>query len=59
MIIHLMDNNVISDYFAAELSKKATEFVADIIDNIPNLSVITEIEALSWQHSDKTKELVL
>ncbi len=30
-----------------------------MIDNIPNLSVITEIEALSWVSSDKRKEEIV
>lgn len=56
---YIIDNNVISNYFAELFSKKATEFVADVIDEIPNISVITEIEALSWQHPDKGKEAIV
>ncbi len=34
-------------------------FVADVIDLIPNISVITEIEALSWVSPDKSREVVV
>ena len=35
------------------------DFVADVIDHIPNISVITEIEALSWISPDKSKETII
>lgn len=35
------------------------EFVADVIDRTPNISVITEIEALSWVSPDKRKEAIV
>ena len=35
------------------------KFIADIIDQTPNISVITEIEALSWVASEKVKEKIL
>ncbi|MBO9620695.1 MAG: hypothetical protein J7539_16855 [Niabella sp.] len=56
---YLIDNNVISSYFSVLFSEKAMTFVSDIIDQTPNISVITEIEALSWVSSDKNKEAVI
>lgn len=56
---YLIDNNVISHYFSNFFSPKGMAFVADIIDQIPNISVITEIEALSWTSKDKNKEKIL
>jgi len=56
---YLIDNNVISSYFAGLFSEKAVAFMANVIDQIPNLSVITEIEALSWINIDKNKEVIL
>jgi hypothetical protein len=50
---YLIDSNVISSYFAEIFKEKSTRFVADVIDQRPNLSVITEIEALSWINLDK------
>ncbi len=55
----LMDNNVISNYFSNLFSPKGMTFVADVIDTIPNVSVITEIEALSWTSKDKNKEKIM
>ncbi len=56
---YLIDNNVISNYFSGKLSEKAIVFVGEIIDEIPNISIITEIEALSWINSDKNKEAII
>ena len=33
--------------------------MADVIDQIPNISVITELEALSWINVDKNKERIV
>ena len=34
-------------------------FISDVIDKVPNISVITEIEALSWIAPDKVYETVI
>jgi len=54
-----MDNNVISNYFSGLFTVNAMDFIADVIDQIPNISVITEIEALSWINPDKSKEAIV
>jgi predicted nucleic acid-binding protein len=56
---YLIDNNVISNYFSGLFSKKGMDFIAEVIDQIPNISVITEIEALSWINTDKSKEKII
>jgi len=56
---YLIDNNVISSYFLGLFSKNAMIFVANAIDQMPNISVITEIEALSWLSPDKKKEAIV
>jgi predicted nucleic acid-binding protein len=56
---YLIDTNVISGYFSETLSVSAIDFLGKVIDNVPNLSVITEIEALSWINADKDKERIL
>lgn len=35
------------------------DFMAEVLDQSPTISVITEIEALSWINSDKSKELIV
>jgi len=56
---YLIDSNIISSYFAEVLQETSMQFMANVIDKTPNLSVITEIEALSWVNLNKTKEVVL
>jgi hypothetical protein len=56
---YLIDNNIISLYFSGRISKSANLFLSDVIDRIPNISVITQIEALSWVNPDKSKELIV
>lgn len=56
---YLIDNNAISSFLSASLSEPAMVFMASAIDQTPILSVITEIEALSWVSQDKTKERLL
>ena len=56
---YLIDNNAISSYFSGTLSENAMQLMADVIDQIPNISVITEIEALSWINVDKNKERIV
>ncbi len=56
---YLVDTNVISGYFSGVYSQRTMDFLADVIDSIPNLSVITKIEALSWVSSDKAKENII
>src|SRR5690606_29953226 len=56
---YLIDNNIISGYFSHLFSDKAMDFLADVIDLTPNISVITEIESLSWLNPDKKKEAIV
>ncbi|MDR2840670.1 MAG: type II toxin-antitoxin system VapC family toxin [Paludibacter sp.] len=56
---YLIDNNVISNYFSGLFTEKAMRFVGKVIDQIPNISVITVIEALSWRSSDRKKEAIV
>ena len=56
---YLIDNNAISAYFSDLLSDIAMQFMAEVIDQVPVISVITEIEALSWIHVDKNKERIV
>jgi predicted nucleic acid-binding protein len=56
---YLIDNNVISNYFSGQLPPKGLVFISEVVDAIPNISVITEIGALSWVSEDKTKEQII
>ncbi|NBC84297.1 MAG: PIN domain-containing protein [Bacteroidetes bacterium] len=52
---HLIDTNAVSDYFSASFPSKGLAFMDSIVDSIPNLSVITQIELLCWK-TDADKE---
>ena len=52
---YLIDTNVISDYFSASLPARGLQFVDFVIDEIPNLSIISQIELLCWK-TDAAKE---
>jgi predicted nucleic acid-binding protein len=52
---YLIDTNVVSDYFSASLPASGLQFMDSVIDAVPNLSVITQIELLCWK-TDAHKE---
>jgi len=56
---YLIDTNVVSDYFSASLPASGLQFMDSVIDVIPNLSVITQIELLCWKTDAKTTQNVL
>jgi predicted nucleic acid-binding protein len=56
---YLIDNNAISNFFSGRFSQKGMDFMAEVIDSTPTISVITKIEALSWISSDKSKEQIV
>ena len=52
---YLIDSNVIFDYLGNAFSKSQWNFLVNVINESPNISVITKIEALSW-HDDSIQE---
>lgn len=46
---YLIDTNVISDYFSASFNDPAIQFMDSVVDAIPQISVITQIELLCWK----------
>lgn len=46
---YLIDSNIISDYFSENLEKGLFDFLDPIFENKPSLSIITQIELLSWK----------
>ncbi len=52
---YLIDTNVISDYFSASLPETGLQFMDTVIDAVPNLSVISQIELLCWK-TDAVKQ---
>ena len=56
---YLIDNNAISNFFSGLFTEKGMNFMAEVLDQTPTISVITEIEALSWINPDKSKEQIV
>jgi len=56
---YLIDSNVISSFFTESFSEQTMNFISSIIDKTPNISVITEIEALSWIAPNKVYETII
>jgi predicted nucleic acid-binding protein len=48
---YLIDTNIISDYFTSSLNDIGLDFVSEILDDVPKISFITQIELLSWNTS--------
>ena len=44
----LIDTNVISDYLSGSMPENGLLLMDEIIDAIPNISIITQIELLCW-----------
>jgi len=50
---YLIDTNAIIDYLGQKLPLAGMEFMNPIIDNVPNVSVISKIEVLGYQASEQ------
>jgi predicted nucleic acid-binding protein len=55
---YLIDTNSVSDYFSASFPENGLKLMDTVIDAIPNLSVITQIELLCWK-TDSDKEQIV
>jgi len=56
---YLIDTNSIIDYIGKKMPESGMLFLDTVIDNIPNISVITKIELLGFNASDKDEALLL
>ena len=55
---YLIDTYVISDYFAEALPETGLQFMDSVVDVVPNLSIITQMELLSWNTDSLTEQKV-
>ncbi len=55
---YLIDTNVVSDYLSVSLPATGIDFLDTVIDAVPNLSVISQIELLCWNTDKATTENV-
>jgi predicted nucleic acid-binding protein len=52
ILSYIFDTNVVIDYIQGNFSDKESVYVESLLfENIPNISVITEIEVLCWKHN--------
>lgn len=50
---YIIDSNIISGFFSGKYSEDSMNLISEIIDSVPTISVITQIEALSWVNPGK------
>ena len=55
---YLIDTNAVCHYFSASFSDKGMQFMDMVIDAVPNISVITQIELLCWKTDVATEKKV-
>lgn len=55
---YLIDTNVVSDYLSASFSSAGMSLMDAAIDEIPNISIITQIELLCWNADHDTMQSV-
>jgi predicted nucleic acid-binding protein len=55
---YLIDTNVVSDYLSASFPASGMALMDIVVDAIPNISIITQIELLCWNTDEATTENV-
>lgn len=55
---YLIDTNVISDYLSASLPLPGIALLDEVVDAVPRLPVITQIELLCWNTDETTEQYV-
>ena len=55
---YLMDSNAVIDYLMGKMPVSGMEFMNEVINNVPNVSVITKIEVLGYNSSPATNKLL-
>ena len=55
---YLIDTNALIDYLGKNLPTKGMKFMNAIIDAIPNVSVVTKIEVLSFNAPDEHYQML-
>ncbi|MVN21710.1 PIN domain-containing protein [Mucilaginibacter arboris] len=55
---YLIDTNAVSDYFSSSFSEEGIQFMDAVLDAVPNLSVITQIEPLCWNTNTAIEQKV-
>lgn len=54
----LLDSNVVIDFLGAKLPDEALDLINAVVDEVPNMSVITRIEVLSYKESEEEYSII-
>ncbi len=52
---YLIDTNIVPDYFSVSFTSDGMALLDTVIDAIPNISIITQIELLCWNSDNATE----
>jgi len=52
-VIYLLDTNAVIDYLGRKFPVKGMEFMHEVVNAIPNISVISKIEVLGFNSSNE------
>lgn len=55
---HLIDSNVVIDYLAEKLPQPGLSFVSQVIDSLPQVSIITKMEVLGYNAPPDSEALI-
>jgi predicted nucleic acid-binding protein len=55
---YILDSNVIIGYLAGQIPSSGMEIVSEIISNIPNISVISQIEVLRFNDTPENEAVL-
>lgn len=55
---YLIDSNAVIDYLSGKLPEKGMSFMNQVINDIPNISVITKIEVLGYNTTPEAYQLL-
>lgn len=56
---YLIDTNIVSDFMTNSLDDRGSAFVSEILDSLPIISFVTQIELLSWKSDRKTENAIV
>lgn len=55
---YLIDSNAIIDYLGGKLSHSGMLFMNQVVDNVPQVSIITQIEVLGFKTSENVYQIL-
>jgi len=55
---YIIDSNGVIDYLSGKLPEKGMAFMNQVVNDIPNISVITKIEVLGYKTTEEANQLL-